>query len=315
MITTERTTGSERRGARAPWLGWVVPVALAAAPWSWFAIRDLGSIMDAVAVGLPVGAIVTAAVAFGVAMLSERMRFALVSLSLVVFTIVVVVAPRLPQRSAAPTKPFLLLSANTFDDNPVPGSAVRTLLAQHADVVVAVETMPPIAMAIAHAYPDDHRQDRLGVYSTWPVHAMPPIDGVPAASAMRVEVLRPGAPFVLYAIHLPNPLHEVSFSAHAAMVDGLLAAATREDLPVVLAGDFNMSDRSTSYRALDAALRDAMRSSFADSTYDHDLWVLLQLRIDHVFVSQELCAGAARTLSLPGSDHDGVAVSIGACPS
>jgi endonuclease/exonuclease/phosphatase family metal-dependent hydrolase len=133
---------------------------------------------------------------------------------------------------------------------------------------------------------------------------------------MRVEILRPGAPFVVYAIHLLNPLGETSFEQQAETIRRLLIDAQRERLPVVLAGDFNMSDRSSSYRALNDSFRDTMRaSSFAHTTYDDGPWSLLQFRIDYVFVSSSWCAGSAKTFTVPGSDHDGLEVDLGVCPS
>ena len=118
-------------------------------------------------------------------------------------------------------------------------------------------------------------------------------------------------PFVVYAMHLGNPLFKTTYTQHAEMVERLVAAAQAESLPVVLAGDFNMSDRSASYRELGGAFRDAIRTSFADTTYDDGLWMLLQLRIDYIFVSRSLCARSATTFTVPGSDHDGLEVEIG----
>ncbi len=315
MIATERTTSSGPVRTRPAWVGWVTPAILIALPWAWFAIRDVGPTMNAIAFGLPVGAGVAALAAFGYAMLSERMRFGLVALSLAAFTVAVVVEPRIARPSPPPLQPFRLVASNTFDENRTPGRAVRALLAQHADVLVAVETRRAIVDGLAGGFPDDRVQDAgdLNVFSVWPLRAMPPPRGVPATAVMRVKVLRPGSPFVVYAIHLPNPLHEISFAAHAQTVARLLASAEREDAPVVLAGDFNMTDRSTSYRLLDGAMRDAMRASFAGSTYRRGPWALLQLRIDHVFVSPRLCSADPSTFPVPGSDHAGVRVLLGRC--
>jgi endonuclease/exonuclease/phosphatase (EEP) superfamily protein YafD len=315
-IATEPVSTRERQRARPPWSGWVIPVLAAAVPWTWFAVRDLGPAMDALAFALPVGAAVLALVAFGWAMLSERMRLAVVSLSLAVFSVVVVIEPRLPQPSPAPVDPFRLVAANLFDGNQETRAAVHALVARHAAVVVPVETPPPLLMLLRRTLTgySSARIGRISVFARWPVEPLGSIAGVPTDTAMRVRVDRPGAPFVVYALHLANPLHEVSWSQHAAVVERLLRSAEDEDLPVVLAGDFNMTDRSTSYRVLGGAMRDAMRSTYAGNTYEQALWVLLQLRIDHVFVSRRLCAADARTFGVPGSDHEGVEVELGGCP-
>ena len=301
---------------RSPIVKWTAPAILSAVPWAWFAIRDAGPAMDAVAFALPLGSTILAIATFGLAIMSRKMRFALVSLSLVVFTAVVVVAPRLAQSTPAPLEPFRLASANTFLGNPWTFPAARTLAGERPDVLVAVETSQPMRVAIRLSLPDDHWAG-LGtqiVFARWPVAAPRPIPGVSQATAMRVDVARPGSPFVVYAVHLPNPLYSTSFSAHTATIERLLQSAQSEHLPVILAGDFNMSDRSSSYRMLDGAMRDAMRSSFASTTYDHWAWFALQLRIDYVFLSDQLCATDGSTFTVPGSDHDGLEVNLGACP-
>jgi endonuclease/exonuclease/phosphatase (EEP) superfamily protein YafD len=312
----EATERGERLRS-SPIAKWIGPAILSALPWAWFAIRDVGPAMDAVAFALPLGSAILAIATFGFAIVSRKMRFALASLSLAVFTVVVVVAPRLAQPSPPPIAPFRLVSVNTFMGNEWTLTAARTLAAEQPDVLVAVETSQPMRVALRLSIPADYSA-QLGnqiVFARWPVSEPLPIPGVSQATGMRVEVASPGLPFVLYAVHLPNPLYETSFSAQAATIERLLQSAQGESLPVILAGDFNMTDRSTSYRALDGAMRDAMRSSFAATTYDRWQWALLQLRIDHVFVSDQLCDMDGSTFTVPGSDHDGLDVNLGACPS
>jgi endonuclease/exonuclease/phosphatase (EEP) superfamily protein YafD len=311
MERTERGVGP----GRSPIAKWIGPAILSALPWAWFAIRDVGAAMDAVAFGLPLGSAILAIAAIGLAIVSRKMRFALVGLSLAVFTVVVVVAPRLAQPSPPPMAPFRLVSVNTFGGNEWTLTAARTLAAEQPDVLVAVETSQPMRVALRLSIPADHSA-QLGnqiVFARWPVTEPLPIPGVSQATGMRVEVARPGLPFVLYAVHLPNPLTETSFSAQAATIERVVQSAQGEHLPVILAGDFNMTDRSTSYRALDGVMRDAMRSSFAATTYDRWQWALLQLRIDHVFISDQLCDMDGSTFTVPGSDHDALEVGLGAC--
>jgi endonuclease/exonuclease/phosphatase (EEP) superfamily protein YafD len=313
MERTERGVGP----GRSPIAKWIGPAILSAAPWGWFAIRDVGPAMDAVAFALPLGSVILAIATFGLAIVSRKIRFALVSLSLAVFTVAVVVAPRLRQYTPAPREQFRLVSANTFSGNAWTFAAARTLVGEQPDVLIAVETSRPMRVAMRLSLPGDYSVG-LGtqiVFAQWPVAAPRPIPGVSQATAMRVEVARPGSPFVVYAVHLLNPLYNTSFSAHAATIERLLQSAQSEHLPVILAGDFNMSDRSSSYRMLDGAMRDAMRSSFAAATYRHLAWFVLQLRIDHVFISDQLCAVDGSTFTVPGSDHDGLEVNLGACPS
>ena len=299
-----------------PWNGWVAPIVLAALPWAWFLVRDFGPAMNVLAFWLPPAAVGLALVVLAFSVLAARMPLAVVSLSLVVFTAVVVLAPRTTQPDTAPLQPFRLVSANTYDGNLQPEAAVGALVAERPDVLVAVETSREVLADLRVEFADRSlaRFAGLNVFSRWPVRLLGAIPSVPETTAMRVQVLRPGAPFILYAMHLSNPLHDVSFSQHAHTVARLLRGAESETLPVVLAGDFNMTDRTTSYRLLDGVLRDAMRASLAGSTYERWLWALFQLRIDHVFTAPRWCSQDAFTFSVPGSDHEGLSAELGRCP-
>jgi endonuclease/exonuclease/phosphatase (EEP) superfamily protein YafD len=296
---------------------WIGPAVLAAAPWAWFAIRDANPVMNLIAIVLPLLAAAGAVAMTIWAFVSRRPRFALVGFSLVVLTAIVVLEPRLPQRSPAPTAPFRLVSSNTLLGNPTPNAAAAALLRRHADVLVAVENTRTTAEGLDRGFPSVREQQMWGaaVYSRWPLTAPEAVPAPGLADIMRVEVRRPGAPFIVYAVHLGNPLDKTTYTQQAEQVQELLDAAQAERLPVVIAGDFNVSDRSALYRALDRVFRDAMRASFAHSTYDDRLWSLLQLRIDHVFISRNLCARSATTFAVPGSDHDGLEVELGACAS
>ena len=315
MTTTETRTAPRRHRVRPSWPRRAAPLVVAALPWTWFLIRDATPSLNIVAFVLPGVAGVATLVALAVAALVARIRAAIVAGSLLVFTIAIVVGPRLPRSSPEPIQPFRLVAANAYDLNLEPLAAARALVAQDPDVLVAVETKPAVLTALRRGLPT-HSLSRfagLNVMARWPVRHLGPIRSVPPATAMRVEVLRPGGPFVLYALHLANPLHDVSFSQSAGTVSRVLRAAEAERLPVVVAGDFNMTDRTTSYRLLDAALRDAMRSSYAGSTYERGLWTLLQLRIDHVFTTPRWCGANPSTFAVPGSDHRGLSVELGPC--
>ena len=154
----------------------------------------------------------------------------------------------------------------------------------------------------------------LGVHARWPL-ALMPAQGLPRSRILRIRVDAPDAPFVLYVAHALNPLHDYStFADQRAFARAIVAATAREQLPVVVAGDFNTSDRASSERIYDGPLRDAMRSStFAASTYFGGWWPLLFLRIDHVWTTPGWCAADPSTFALPGSDHHGLQVSVGPC--
>lgn len=297
---------------------WAISVAGAALPWTWLALRELGGRVEAVAVALPLVLLLALVALFVVAALRREVRVLPAALSVAVLGVVTIVGPRLPHTGPAPASPIRLVSANVYADNPTPASAVEAMLAAEADVEVAVETSPAFRTLIEAgdaAHPYAIVDDQLVVRSRYPIAAMTDPPGVPARRILRLTVEAPAGSFVLYAVHALNPLSESTFANQLDWVGKLRAAAAREHLPVVMAGDFNMSDRQLGYRRLTADLHDAITAAgWGHTTYPDGIWAVLLLRIDHVFVPQTWCAARARTLNVPGSDHDGLEVDVGPCP-
>ena len=139
--------------------------------------------------------------------------------------------------------------------------------------------------------------------------------------AVVVEVMAP-TPFLLVGVHLPRagikgvPYlgAKVTFAGQQPPVSAVVRLTNASHLPVVVAGDLNVSDRTASYRRLVAHRRDAMRAGWARSTYLQFPWSLMALRIDHVLIDRSWCAEHARRFHASGSDHDAVEVTIGPCP-
>ena len=297
-----------------------LPLVLAIAlPWLWFFVRDLGGLFDMVSVGLPLiacAAIVTAALA---AVITGRAWPLAAGVSTLVVCAVVVLAPLWPRTVEAPAHAIRLVVANVWDANPAIDEVPATLLDRDVDIAVAVE-MPDGAFSDEMTAGAEtiglggYVQERtLGTWSRFPIRELGD-RGLPRSRVMRVAVDAPDAPFVLYVVHALNPLRSESFDEQRLFTDRLLEAIADEQLPVVVAGDFNTSDRVVSYRDMDAALSDAMRADVAGSTtYVGGLWPLLMLRIDHVFVEPTWCASDAATFSVPGSDHRGLQVAVGPC--
>jgi Endonuclease/Exonuclease/phosphatase family len=97
-------------------------------------------------------------------------------------------------------------------------------------------------------------------------------------------------------------------------VSAIIRLTDSSRLPVVVAGDLNVSDRTDAYRRLVSHRRDAMRAQGAGSTYRPFPWNLLGLRIDHVIIDRSWCATRPNRFHPTGSDHQAVQVAIGPCP-
>ncbi len=297
---------------------WTRTALGAALPWIWFLVRGLGGRLEAVAVALPVLVLVASIVLLVVTALLREPRLLPALASLVVFAAVAILGPRLPRTGPAPSPSIRLVSANVFFDNPSPAEAVEAVLATEADVEVVVEASPAlldILEARDTAHPYVLEDDQLVVRSRFPLSAMADPVGLPARRILRLGVEAPSGPFVLYAIHALNPLSESTFANQLDWVDRLRSSAEQEDLPVVMAGDFNMSDRQLGYRRMSAGLRDAITGAgWGRTTYPIGIWAPLLLRIDHVFEPREWCSGGSGALQVPGSDHTGLEVDVGPCP-
>ena len=293
-------------------------MALAVVPWTWFLVRGLGGRLEAVAVVLPLLVAGAFAISLMVAAALRDRRVLAVVGSLLLFGIVVTVGPRLPHEGPAPVSTIRVASANVFSENPMPAEAVEAMVAADPDILVAVETSPVFRSLLAGddlAHPYGAVDDQQVVRSRYPVTALTDPPGVPARRILRVEVDAPSAPFVLYAVHALNPLSESTFADQLRWIDRLLAAAAREEAPVVMAGDFNMSDRQLGYRRLTGTMRDAMTAAgWGHTTYPGGIWAPLLLRIDHIVMPEDWCAARSGALEIPGSDHVGLQVDIGPCP-
>lgn len=301
-----------RRLRSSPWW-WLL---LAALPWAWFPVRDgLGLVGDTLAIVLPlvVGLAVVASVALG------RWWGVVTAVSLLVAGTVAVVGPWTPDDAGpvAPGRGVTVASANVTGLT----STVTPLRAADAEVLVVVENSPRIDAGLDAAYPFRVFVDgtpSVGVYSRVPVRLLE-AQG-PDFPGLRVAV-EGRSPFVLYAMHVPRPWwtgsgsYQATPAEHHRLVEATVARVDREPGPVVVAGDLNSTDRARDYRLLvDQGLTDAMRSGWAGPT-SVTQWRLFLLRIDHLLAGPGWCGDDARRFPLPGSDHDGIAATVGPCAS
>jgi len=294
-----------------------VVAGCAALPWAWFLVRDLGWLAEPFAVAMPlicaVLVVLLGIAAFG----TRRVGPVVVAVSLLVFGVVVVVGPRAPERTDAPRPSIRVVSANVFDGNRTPTAAAEALARTDADVLITVEVPGGFARILAQ-HDTVRPYQAIGrstvVRSRYPIQPQPLPASIPVGRALRAVIRTPAGPIVLYAVHALNPAYEYPFAEQLDFVNRVRKAALAETMPVVIAGDFNLSDRELGYRDLAGSFRDAGRADWAGDTFDRGPWRALFLRIDYVFVDRTWCAADARRLDVPGSDHEAVAVAVGPCP-
>jgi endonuclease/exonuclease/phosphatase (EEP) superfamily protein YafD len=304
-------------------------------PWTWFAWRDalarpLLLVADLVALIIPVAVPLTA-LAIGWTGWHRRSRL-VAAVSWALFGAAATIQPWLPTDRGPAESPSRIVFANLRFDNESPRAA-EAVIAMDGDVVVTAETNGAMYVELVSSLgrPDGGGGDdgvctlegaasceSLNVWSKAPARQAGQPDAVRRLRGARLEVDGPGGQFVLYAVHArsPNPfLAEggTSPSRHRSDLEALLDEALSEDLPVVIVGDLNLSDRQSLYRSFDHHLVDAMRVEGAGPTARS--WYLrpLLLRIDHIFTSEGWCAQEPTRFDVADSDHRGVAVEVGPC--
>jgi endonuclease/exonuclease/phosphatase family metal-dependent hydrolase len=299
------------------------------APWVWFLVRDLHPVMDVAALGLPVIAVVGVALCALVALVRQRPAALVTAASWALFGVVAVVGPWLPHDFDDPESPLRIVATNTFGTRSHPPSVIRDVGEQRPDLVVVSEVGPGLGEewfgewegVVGSAVDGEGRSPDVAVLTDLPVDDLGMPDGLDATRGVRARVETPAGPVVLYAMHLPAPRIDpdagnahVTIRQHTEIVRKLRDAVAAETLPVVVAGDLNLVDRTSGYRRLLAELDDAVRADWGRPTSHRPILRPLLGRVAHVLMPSGWCSTDASIFDVAGSDHKGVAATIGPCP-
>ncbi len=317
---------------RERWL-WIVVLAM---PWSWFLLRDRFPVMDLVNIGLPLLVAIGIIAIVGFWVFRPNRLAVIAAVSWVCFGMVAIVLPWRPVDRPAPALEIDVASINVNGVWFERQSVALQLFERNPDVIVTVETNKAAHDAVARLLPHSLLSSgqaapgfvskglpRVGVYS---LHNIEPLDPPPDMPidfpGMRVRIDHPDAPFILYALHLPRQWprvagsgYEVSFSLQRQIVESLADSIAAEELPVVVAGDLNLHDRSWGYRRLTAELDDAMKGNWLGPTSQKQslLWRSLFLRIDHLLVDKDWCSSGGDRFGATATDHLGIEARVGPC--
>lgn len=217
-----------------------------------------------------------------------------------------------------------------------PEPLAQTIAAAQADIVAVQEltsqSAAVLATELAAAYPYqilDPTIGSTGLLSKLPIVSyewLRPPNGRPF---LHVVVDRQGSALHIFAVHfqtpgilwwerlpLPRGLVEAGLEAEVAYLLPQVAVVSE---PVVVLGDFNMSDQSRAYTVMTAALQDGFRQAGIGlgRTFPNNLhWAGIRIpfplvRIDYVFHSPHLAATSAAVKCIAGqSDHCAVLVGL-----
>ncbi len=218
------------------------------------------------------------------------------------------------QEVADPAHSFTLLSANVKMENRDAQSFLALVAKRNPDVVFAIETdtwwieqLQPLREK--YPYVIEHPQDNyygMSLYSRLPLQNTEikyiVYQNVP--SIRTVLQLKSGDKVLLYEVHPRPPLPENSVSAADKELIKIANLVQAENLPVVVAGDFNDVPWSFTLGKFQAIsqLRDVRVGRGLYNTYDAHS-PILRLPIDQIYVSPGIgLASFDRSMAF-SSDH------------
>jgi len=182
-------------------------------------------------------------------------------------------------------------------------------------------------------YPDSAGAAGLGVWSRYPiVSETTPDNGVTGCRCQQLVLSVRGVEVRLVNVHTFAPHYALQYLQPVRSVgwvpwprgfstaeqepnfDRLVAEARDEDGPLIMVGDFNLTDRQPNYWRLRRHLQDAFREAGTgfgltypnQNVYLGRFRVPPLVRIDHIFHSAGITATNAYTEAIPGSDHRAV---------
>lgn len=138
---------------------------------------------------------------------------------------------------------------------------------------------------------------------------------------IRAVIAVEGQHIAVYSIHTYPVSARGVFNTAGRTLDVtiLLDRLSRENLPVVVLGDFNMTDATADYRRMRAQFTDVYRATqFGIGTTYPNYGYLLPgagvipgvIRIDYGFVSHDVIPASARVLQQGSSDHHALQIQV-----
>lgn len=319
-------------------------------PWAWFLLRGVHPSLELIAILLPLIIAGTFATALLVAAYFRSLPILGLAISLMPFYIVAVLLPGQPTPAAELTETTRVASINLASQFFTDDELGFYIYERQPDIFFGIELRETHGEELQRRYdhfvtdlagqsafppfsePDDRQTSyrgldspSIGLYSRFSIERLgDPLAGEIAGGlpGFRARVQTDSGPLIVYALHFPRPgtgngIYEVSLGLQDEILQATLSAIAAEDDPVVVLGDLNIVDRGAAYGDLTEDLRDAMRTErWAGPTRGRNLFhTSLQLRIDHVLVSDELCVADAQSPDVLFSDHTPVQADIGLCPT
>jgi len=252
----------------------------------------------------------------------KRWRTILAALPILVFTWAPVAASFLP-KSPPPThgQGITVTSCNLLMINRQTDRVIEELAATDPDVILFQEYTDHWHAALQRAFSEQYphvvyfpREDSFGaaIYSRLPFVGKPNKFlriGTFGEPQMRAVVSVDGRDIAIYNLHLVPPWGGIAYiQEHSRQFADLLDLLAEETLPTVVAGDFNFTPSTPHAAALaNQNFRDAhdQAGSGRGATWsEHGIYRFLPgLRLDHIYLSDELGCTRFHVGDAAGSDH------------
>jgi endonuclease/exonuclease/phosphatase (EEP) superfamily protein YafD len=207
--------------------------------------------------------------------------------------------------------------------------ALHIIAEAQADVVALQELSVEMAAALTDRFSSRYPYQALHTDPDNPISGQGVLSRFPILeddywriyqAMQRVVLELDGRPIVLYNAHPIQPIRPNGFVMRAEEISDLLRRAAQETLPVILAGDFNMSDQSSDYSRLAAQYQDTYRAVgwglgltfpaevpyFGGGQYAHPIFQFVPplVRLDYVFHDASFTSLSAQVWpEAGGSDH------------
>jgi endonuclease/exonuclease/phosphatase (EEP) superfamily protein YafD len=209
-----------------------------------------------------------------------------------------------------------LVSANLRTDNQDRAALMEELMGLDVDVILVQEYTPRWSgifreEGLLDAYPyvvEAPRTNARGsaIFSRLPLKSAELWD-MDGTSNTRAQLA--GTGIWLYSVHPvpPRPHADIQWAT-------LLEEVERADGPMIVAGDYNITQFNRWYERLEEA---GMRSchdetgQWENTTWPNGMYPVPPVRLDHVFVSEGLVCVSLREGKGAGSDHEPVIVEVG----
>ncbi|MFT5685599.1 MAG: endonuclease/exonuclease/phosphatase (EEP) superfamily protein YafD [Myxococcota bacterium] len=249
-----------------------------------------------------------------VAMVRKRWSVAVVDLLLAGFLLAPLSFPRTPTVSGIPDLRIAVHNVHTANRDFE--SVLADLEASAPDVMAIIEVDDGWEDAIRRRFPNRHilaapRSDNFGIalvsrraFTGEGLWETPPI----GASSIDVVFNTPNGPIRLIVTHPVPPLSKDWWRARNTQLEAVIARAASSEIPVVVAGDLNLSPTSPAWSRIigGSPLR---RAGLPLGTWPS--WLgLVGLPIDHVLTSPGLAEVGVTMLPGAGSDHRGLLVDL-----